>query len=146
MQYLIFVIKCIMGMISVAAGVICLKKASKIPYPELRMKDNYKLLDRYSYGSQVIDLILIVLLFLLTPQGDYGNGVEIICAVLVVLGFAPFVFRCKYQVRKKMKMIDKHPRLENYQTLLWCFRGFLIAKTFFIFLLTASMSKFFDAI
>ena len=146
MQYLIFVIKCIMGMISVAAGVICLKKASKIPYPELRMKDNYKLLDRYSYGSQVIDLVLIVLLFLLTPQGDYGNGVEIICAVLVILGFAPFVIRCKYQVRKRMKMIDKHPRLENYQTLLWCFRGFLIAKTFFIFLLTASMSKFLDAI
>ena len=63
MQYLIIIIKCIMGIISITAGIVCLKKASKIPYPELRLKDNYKLLDRYSYGSQVVDLILIVLLF-----------------------------------------------------------------------------------
>lgn len=146
MQYLIIIIKCIMGIISITAGVVCLKKASKIPYPELRIKDNYKLLDRYGYGSQVIDLILIVLLFLLTPHGEYGNGVEIICTVLVVLSFTPFVIRCKYQVRKKMKMIDKHPKFENYLKLLWCFHGFLIAKMFFIFLLVASMSKVFDAI
>ena len=141
MKYLIIGIKCIMGIISITAGIVCLKKASKIP-----LKDNYKLLDRYSYGSQVVDLILIVLLFLLTPQGEYGNGVEIICTVLVVLGFTPFVIRCKYQVRKKIKMIDKHPKFDNYLKLLWCFHGFLIAKMFFIFLLVASMSNFFDAI
>ena len=146
MQYLIIIIKCIMGIISITAGIVCLKKASKIPYPELRLKDNYKLLDRYSYGSLVVDLILIVLLFLLTPQGEYGNGVEIICTVLVVLGFTPFVIRCKYQVRKKIKMIDKHPKFEDYLSLLKCFRGFLVIKFFFIFLLVASMSKFFDAI
>ena len=139
MQYLIIIIKCIMGIISITAGVVCLKKASKIPYPELRIKDNYKLLDRYGYGSQVIDLVLIVLLFLLTPQGEYGNGVEMVCATLVILIFAPFTIRCVHRVRKQMRLIDKHPKFENY-------RGFLVLKFFFIFLLVASMSKIFDAI
>ena len=55
MQYLIIVIKCIMGIISITVGIVCLKKVSKIPYPELRKKENYKLLDRYSYASQMID-------------------------------------------------------------------------------------------
>lgn len=146
MQYLINTIKCIMGIISITVGIVCLKKVSKIPYPELRKKENYKLLDRYSYASQMIDCLLIFFTFLLTPPGEYGNGMELICAVLVVLVFAPFTIRCVYRARKKMKLIDTHPKFEDYLSLLKCFRGFLVIKFFFIFLLVASMSKFFDSI
>lgn len=134
MEYVRFVLKCVMAVISVVAGIFSIVKVNTLPKTAWALKKNYRMVSLYSASGILVDILFIAIILCMIPPGTYGTGWEFIIATLAFLAFLPFSVISSLRLQKRMSALKeeivKKNRMDRFNCLYYC----PIFKSAFFFL------------
>ena len=116
--------------ISFVVGYMSIFKTNQFPKDKFSEKKNYYLIGIYSSMGAFVDLLLTLIISVRIPYGEYGTGIEILVALIVLLIYGlPCIIS---SINLKKKMITKKMRSPHGINALICSVFFKFVFAFII--------------
>lgn len=97
------IIKLLFLIVSLFSGIFCIIQLNRLPDEKIEPNGNYWRVAIYSSISGFYDVIMIVVLCQLIPEGNYGTGYEFMAALLILIIYTPVCFITSFKLKRRMR-------------------------------------------